>query len=545
MYKITCDDFVLHYPVNSELIVNGPNINLELCKAGSLSFSINPTHPYYSKINKMQSVISVYKDNSVIFKGRVFSDNVDFYKNKKVEVEGILAYFNDSVVMPYAFSGSVEDYLKFLINQHNEQVSEKQRFKCGTVTVTDPNDYIVRSNSSYPNTWNEIEEKLIKKLGGYLYVRYTDNGNCIDYLADMPNTSMQDIRFAVNLLDLESNVSGETISTCLIPYGAKIEGESSDKRIDITSVNNGVYYIADENAVAKYGKIYEVVYFDDVTLPENLLKKAQLYLKNKVLFNNSLQIKAVDLNLADENIAAFKLGDKIQVYSEPHNIKETMLIYSYSVTLTDPTSFVFTVNREKNSLLDSQIGVERQTSENVERIDKAYSDIYLNKGKIEQVNEKVNSVIQEQIENYTEMVQNSQQIILEAVKDYVKTSDYEIFKETIETQLTQTAENITISFNSLQQVITEENGEINRQLTEISKYIRFDDGNIILGQAGNPMETVIENGRISYRYNGIEVMYISDGKMYIANIEVLSKLIIGNFGWIPRSNGHLCLKKIK
>lgn len=551
MYSIYCDDFPLYNPLSRELVLTDPVLSGELGKAGSLSFTINPTHPYYSKVYKMQSIISVFQDNDVIFKGRVFSDNVNFYKMKKVEVEGVLTYFNDSIVRPYEFKGSVRDYVAFLINQHNAQVDKKQRFKLGTVTVTDPNDYIVRSSNQLPDTWKEIEEKLIKLLGGYLRVRYTDNGNFIDYLAEMPNAAVQGVEFAVNLLDLESTVSGESISTCILPYGAVIESQenaedeeveeqedNSKKRVDITSVNNGVDYIYSEEAVKKYGKIFEVVTFDDVTLPTNLLKKAKEYLANKILFKNNLTIKAVDLHLADKEIESFRLGDKIQVYSEPHGIKETMLIYSYSLNLTNPTNFVFSVNREKSSLLDSQIGVERQTSENVNRIDNAFSQIALNQGKI-------NSIIREQISLSTRLIQDSEKFVAEAVKNYVKTSDYEEFKESIGTKLTQTAEGFDFDFQAFKETVKNDNGNIYSILEEYQKYIRFIKGAIELGEAENPLTTKIENGQFSFLVNGEVTNYFSNGKSYNEEIEVEQRLTIGNFAWVNRSDGSLELKKIK
>lgn len=552
MYRILCDDYTLYDPLNRKLVLTDPVLNGELSKAGSLSFTINPTHPYYSKINKMQSIISVFQDNEVIFKGRVFSDNVTFYKMKKVEVEGLLTYFNDSIVRPYDFKGGVQAYLSFLINQHNEQVTASQQFKLGTVTVTDPNDYIVRSSTQLPNTWKEIEEKLIKLLGGYLRVRYTDNGNFIDYLKEMPNTAMQGIKFAVNLLDLESNVSGESIATCILPYGAVIEKEeneeaedveeeesSPEERVDITSVNNGVDYIFNEAAVKKYGRIFEVVYFDDITKPSNLLKKAKEYLSNKILFKNNLTIKAVDLHLADETIEAFRLGDKIQVYSEPHGIEETMLLYSYSLNLTDPTSFVFSVNREKNSLLDSQIGVERQTSENVNRIDNAFSQIALNQGKI-------NSIIQEQLSYFTQMIQNSEEIIMEAIKKYVKTSDYEEFKSTVETQYSQTAEMFEFKFSELSESITTDNSGIYAILEEYQKYIRFIKGAIELGEAENPLTTKVENGKFSFLVNGETKNYFSNGKSYNEEVEFEERLTMGGaLAWVARSNKDVELKKVE
>ena len=55
-------------------------------------------------------------------------------------------------------------------------MEEKKRFLIGNVTVTDDNDYISYSNSEYSMTLDAIKEKLIKTHGGYLQVRYTEEG---------------------------------------------------------------------------------------------------------------------------------------------------------------------------------------------------------------------------------------------------------------------------------------------------------------------------------------------------------------------------------
>lgn len=358
MFKITIDDLVLWSSSNNVKKLESPTLALEVNKLGSLSFKIFPDHPYYGNLVKMKSIITVYQDHRTIFKGRIFSDKVDFKKVKKVETEGILGYFNDSVIRPYEFTGTPEEYLDFLIDQHNSQVAEFQKFKRGVVTVTDPNDYITRSNSNFPKTWNEIEEKLIKLLGGYINIRYEEDGNYIDYLEDFTDTSTQEVKYSINLLDLENEVKGNTLVTCIIPRGAKIKstneetGEETETEVTIESVNNGVDFIQNDEAIERYGKIYEVVTWEDVTDPSNLLTKAQLYLTEKIMLHNSLTVKAVDLNLVDSEIESFKLGDYIRVYSDPHEIDETILLKAYSIDLSKPSTFTFTLGLDRSSLVD-------------------------------------------------------------------------------------------------------------------------------------------------------------------------------------------------
>ena len=353
MYTIKLDDLTLWTPADNQLKLLNPTLNLAVNTTGSLSFRITPDHRYYDRLTKMKSIITVYQDARTLFKGRVFADTTDFRKIKKVDVEGLLGYFNDSIVRPYEFTGSVEDYFALLVAQHNSQVESHQRFKVGTVTVTDPNNYITRASSNTPTTWAEMNEKLIKLLGGYLVIRYEADGNYIDYLADYTDTSTQQIAFAVNLLDLNLENKADKVRTCIIPYGAK--DEATGNLVDITSVNGGVDYIADEEAVARYGKIFEVVTWDDVTLPENLLTRARYYLADKIKLLSKLTVKAVDLHLADETIEAFKLGDYVQIYSEPHGIDERVLLTAYSMDITNPAGCTITLGLEKSSFLGEQM----------------------------------------------------------------------------------------------------------------------------------------------------------------------------------------------
>lgn len=560
MYLIKCDDLPLYNPLTNDYVLGSPTLKLEVNKAGSLSFSMYPTHAHFNAVKKMESVITVLQDSKVIFKGRAFSDNVNFRKVKKVEVEGILAYFNDSIVRPYEFSGDVSEYVAFLINQHNEQVAEHQRFKVGSITVTDPNGYITRANSNTPKTWAEIEEKLVKLLGGYIRIRYEEDGNYIDYLSDFTDTSTQSIKFAINLLDLENVVKSDTLATCIIPYGAKLsdisitendtaiegdvpleEGTPGDKdaRIDIKSVNDGVDYIQNDEAVAKYGKIYEVVTWDDVTTSSNLLTKAREYLSNSIKLQNTLTIKAIDLHLADSTIEAFKIGDYIEVYSDPHGIRERLLLTSYSFDLTNPAGFTFTLGLESSSFVDSQISTDRVASDNVNRIDTVDK-------KVEDLNTSTQKSVSETLSYVNQVLENSEEYTRTLLTEYVKTSDVETLNERISLTYQQTAEEINLAFNTLSSRITDENGEIHNELDEISKYIRFVDGAIVLGEVGTDLTTKIANGRISFLYNdSVEVAYISENKLYITNAEILTEIIIGKFAFKPRASGNLSFMKVR
>lgn len=374
MFRIYADEKLIWTPKDNDRKVLNPKVTLEVNKVGSASFSILPNHIYYDNLVKMKTIISIIQEERTIFKGRVYSTSNDFRNIKTVEVEGVLGYLNDSVVRPYSFSGSPTEYFSYLINQHNSHVEPCQRFKVGRVTVKDNNNYITRASSDCPTTWSEITSKLIDLMGGYISIRYEVDGNYIDYLADYEDTATQDIAFRVNLLDISLDTSGETLSTCILPYGATLEG--GDTKVDIKSVNGGIDYICDEEAVKKYGRIYEVVTWDDVTLPSNLLTKAKAYLATKVKLNTQITVKAIDLHLSDEEIQGFKLGDYVRVYSRPHNIDDCVLITSYDMDLADPSNCTITLNMEKSSFVEY---TNKNKDKRVDRVVQNVGDIVTNK----------------------------------------------------------------------------------------------------------------------------------------------------------------------
>lgn len=202
--------------------------------------------------------------------------NRDFTMKSKFLVKGRLAFLLDSVQRPYDFlSGdnytTVEKLFAFYINNHNSQVDEAHKFKVGNITVEDPNNYVVRSDSQYLTTWESINQKLINSYGGYLWVRHEADGNYIDYLADFDTVSSQTVEFGKNLLSLNKITKGEDIATAIIPLGAKLqdeEGNDTEFRLTISDINEGVDYVYNEEAVNEYGWIFKTVIWDDVTVPQ-------------------------------------------------------------------------------------------------------------------------------------------------------------------------------------------------------------------------------------------------------------------------------------
>jgi len=341
MYRVYCDGLTLYNDKLENLKLLNPAVELEENKTGSFTFGLLPDHPCYNLINKLKSIITVHQDDYLLFRGRVLDDTIGWHKQKTVTCEGELSFLLDSIQRPYDYSGTVAGFLELLITRHNEQVEASKRFAVGNVTVTDANDYIVRSNIDHTDTWTELQKKLIDLLGGYIVVRHEGKINYIDYLQDINLLSSQAITFGRNLLDLKRIRKGADIATAVIPLGAKLrdaEDKETDTRLTIESVNNGLDYIVDEDAQAQYGSIVKTVTFDDVTEPQNLLTKGKAHLAELVNLPETIELTAADLATVDTAFSSFHLGTQVRVTSQPHGINQLFRVSKLSISLLNPAA---------------------------------------------------------------------------------------------------------------------------------------------------------------------------------------------------------------
>ena len=341
MYRVYSDGLLLYHSKLENLKIFNPSVELEVNKTGSFQFAIYPDHTRYNLIKKLKSIITVYQDDYLLFRGRVLDDEVGWNNEKTIACEGELAFLLDSIQRPYEYSGTVGGFLNLLISRHNEQVEENKRFVLGNVTVTDANDYIVRSNIDYTDTWTEIQTKLIDLLGGYLQVRHENGVHYLDYLQDFTLLAPQKIEFSKNLLALKRIRKGADIATAVIPLGAKLkdaEGNDTDERLTIADLNNGSDTIVDEEAKAQYGLIVKTVIFDDVTEAANLLTKGKAHLAQLVNLPETVELTAADLSAVGADAASFHIGTKVRVISKPHGIDQLFTVSKLSINLFEPAS---------------------------------------------------------------------------------------------------------------------------------------------------------------------------------------------------------------
>ncbi|HML67441.1 MAG TPA: hypothetical protein PKA81_03520 [Clostridia bacterium] len=545
MYRILCDSYVLYDPRLPDLFILEPDLTQKKNEPGELTFTIPKEHPHYGVLEKLKSRIKVYRDDTLIWVGRAIEDERDLYENRKVVVEGTLAFLLDSILRPFAMDSTAADVWQYILTQHNVQVNSNQRLGIGNCDLTGS---ISIATKDYLSAWQIMKTCLIDSLGGYLIVRFDENENpVLDYLADVQDTSTQKIEFGENLIDLVMSKNASETFTACVPLGAAlrdIDPESeSDARLTIASVNEGQDFVKDSALVAEYGMIFApsgLTTWDGITDPTILMNKGRDWLHGTgARFKQTIKLSAVDLHNADANVESFHFLDKVIVSCSTLCPEETYVLSELTVPLNNPASTGIVLGDSRPSLIGEEI---RQNTSVKNRIETIESD-YTTHGEIKEI-------VQEQLTQNTSILQSAQQIIMIALEDYVRTQDFVALQNTIQTSFSIMAGTIEANFTETASRISTLNGETSQQFESVRSFIRLISSGIVIGKSTSAIKLKLEND-ILYFFSGSEdsvttdsaIAYFSSGKLYVNDVQVLSSLRIGSFAWVPES-GNLNFKKI-
>lgn len=563
MYQIQCDDHILYDPRDDELILLNPKCKLAVNTVGEGSFTILNNHPFYDQLQKLKSIFEIRQDNQAIFRGRMTNDSKDFYNRLDVDLEGVLAFTNDSIIPPFAFPDEfpdaasspnmVEYLLGWFLEQHNAQVQPWQQLKLGKVTVTDPNNYITRSSTAYMKTWDALKSKLFNsEIGGYLVPRYEDDGTYVDYLNEFELTNTQRITFGENLLDLVNATDASETYSAILPLGSEMEDTEGNKhQLTLENLPDGDLtddlvkegkFIYSKTAVEECGWICvppDESTWDDVGDATNLRNKAIEYLTGTaMMLSNTITIKAVDLSFTDEEIQSFRIYRNILVNSPKHGVTDAVyLLTQLDIDIMNPQNTTITIGDTVRTLLD--INEQRQSS-TIQRVEKVaqWND------NIEQT--VVETVQQQLVVQETSVVTTCSEMILAALEEYVATGDFNEFKSTMEAQLTIMSDEIAMNFTSTTENINNVAGDLQAEILQRKKYITFSENGITIGAGENTMTLELDNDMIKFKKNGVQFGWWDGVDFHTGNIvvEVNERAQFGNFAFIPRSDGSLMFLKV-
>lgn len=318
-----------------------------------LTFKVYEGHPSLSYLlaaiesplpTTAQPTIMARRDGSTVFEGRIYQHVLnDLTGAHEFACEGMLARLNDYTVSPYSYSGTVSGYLDMLLTECEGALS------VGNVTVTDPNNYIVRSSEQPVMLWDEIANKCIgSPLGGYLEMR---SGYIVDWLAQpSASTATQGMEAGINLTGLNVSVQPREMYSGVLAYGAEV-GVTNSKGVPLyynlsflsaSDVPTGYTLtgmtLFKDSLVDQIGQRVCIMHYESITQVSNLLARAQSFL-NAQSTTPIIQVGAVDLADAGYNADAIECGSTVQITGATFDA--SMMCTAISRDLLDPASTTF------------------------------------------------------------------------------------------------------------------------------------------------------------------------------------------------------------
>lgn len=531
MIQLYVDDRLVYDSRVKETALLGLTAQLGLNKGGAATIVLPPNHPDYNSFTSYRSVVEIYRDGVLRFRGRVLYPSDDFTLKRTITCEGERCFLRDGIHRPYTYNDTPENIFKATISLYNAQVESFKQFAIGEIDGISA-DAIVLENEE-AETFAATIDKLVELCGGYIVFTTNHEGQrVINWYADIGYSNQQTIEFGENLVDFARTTANADLATVIIPYGAK--DESTGERLTIASVNDGLDFIQDNEAVALRGVIAKAVYWDEIVTPDALLEKAYQYLNDSKNIIVSMELTAIDLSLLDKNIDSFMVGDMIKVKSRPHGLTgEYYQLAEQSLDFLHPQNDRIVLGKNVASLTGTDVASSRKNDDTLKRLNRAIRSDY---------NVNTDAIIETAKVELSSLIQQTADALMFEVTEQYATQDS--LKDAITTTLTQLSNSFEFLFTELSTKVDANDAEAREQFTELKKYIRFEDGNIILGEAGNTITLRIENKKIAFLNSGAEVAHFTNNQLTVKDASFLNSMRLGSFAFIPRTSKNLSLVKV-
>lgn len=530
MIQLYVDDQLVYDSRIKATALLGLSAQLGLNKGGAATIVLPPEHAAYNDFVSYRSIVTIYRDGVLRFRGRALYPTDDFMLRRTITCEGERCFLRDGIHRPYTYADDPAAIFRQVIGLYNAQVESFKQFVVGTIEDISSAPIALENEEAEP--FSSILDKLVDLCGGYIvFTTNTEGQRVINWYADVNYSNQQTIEFGANLVDFSRTTANSDLATVIFPYGAK--NEATGARITVSSVNEGLDFIKDDEAVALRGMIAKAIYWDEITSPADLLAKAQQYLNSSKNLVASLELTAVDLSLLDKNIDSFRIGDTIRVRSKPHGVNnERYQLTEQSIDFLHPQNDRIVLGKNLTSLTGADVVSARKSDDSLRRLNKAIRTDY---------NVNTDAIIEEvKVETSTLIQQTTDSLLLDVSEQY---ATREGVQEAISTTMTQLADSFEFLFTELQTKVDANDADARERFTEIQKYIRFENGNIVLGQAGNEIVLRLENNRIVFLDDGAEVAYFTNKHLTVKDASFLNSMRIGSFAFLPRANGNLSLVK--
>ena len=369
-YKALLNNSIFFQTDSNDLTLTTAKLERTVGTAGSFTFTIPPNNAYYNSFHKIIDFVDVYRDDDLLFSGRVYSITKTFDTQLKIVCEGLLAVFNDSIFRPITFQGQLKDLILEMLDSHNEQVEPEKQIHMGYFFVDNSDCY--RAYQNYESTISRLQD-LAESYGGWMQVRKDSEGILwFDWYDRNRDGVNQTIDFGENLLDIKQEENTDGIVTVLVPLGAQ---NDDGTRLTIKLVNdNKDYIVAEQQYLDKYGYVAGVKIWDDVNYPGILKTKGLQWMTACLTPKKTINLTAVDLADAGFDVESFNPGQVVKVNSAPHDINgEWFDVNTQSLDLLNPAQNKLSVGTQKIGYIKAARNESAETKRTLEQIVDKYT----------------------------------------------------------------------------------------------------------------------------------------------------------------------------
>ena len=372
MYKVTIingdAETVIH---DRDVKLESGSIKKEINKIDYFNISLYQNNPAYGKLKPFTTLINVLntKTGEYEFEGRLLGPDermlTDGLHTYSYECEGELGYLHDSQQKHREFRGTPTELITELLDYHNSQVEDDKHFEVGNIEVTTSTDNLYIYTSAESTTFEEIDDKIIGRVGGELQIRKENGVRYLDVLERVGESKSTQIRIAKNLKSMSRSVNPTEIITRLTPLGTRVESEdeeatdASEARLTIESVNDGLPYLDDDNLISEFGIQGGSVTWDDITQPSRLLTSGQNWLSNQKTAHVQYEVSAVDLFLIGLDIDNFDVGNSHPVINPIMGIDESLRIVGKTTDINSPQDASLKIGDKFKTLNEYQVDANR------------------------------------------------------------------------------------------------------------------------------------------------------------------------------------------
>ena len=269
----------------------------------------------------------------------------------------MLGYLHDMTIGYSRVPKTLEESFRYLLERHNIMVrsNPEKQITLGDVTFFRKDEKHVIEYFEEDDAYEIIVNKLVGEFGGELQLRRVGETLYRDWLDEIGELSLTPLAIGLNLLSNEIVQDSSELYTIIKPLGAKVEGNDMD-RVDISSVNNGSWFIDLKDMQREFGTINRTVLFDDISDPAELKDAGLEYAeRTPVVSVNQYTLKALDLSLKGEKFSSFKLGNPyvLQDYVL-RAVNEVLRVIKITIDINSPQESNVTIGDKITDLNEYQ-----------------------------------------------------------------------------------------------------------------------------------------------------------------------------------------------